>query len=55
MLPSPEFMSNFVYRKIENCLTYVYRTGTSGADPGSGAFLTPESGIGKKNRDPDPG
>ncbi len=30
---------------------------TSIADPGSGAFLTPGSGMGKKNRirDPDPG
>jgi hypothetical protein len=24
-------------------------------DPGSGAFLTPGSGMGKKNPDPDPG
>ncbi len=25
------------------------------ADPGSGAFLTPGSGMGKKNQEPDPG
>jgi hypothetical protein len=28
----------------------MYGTGTSVADPGSGAFLTPGSGMGKKTR-----
>jgi hypothetical protein len=30
-------------------------TSVADPDPGSGAFLTPGSGIGKKNQDPDPG